>query len=199
MPLPFNEPVRHVLVYRDSSIYCKEWFDSLVKPIFDRAALDYTLCDTALLSEQLENTMENAVKFYIQKSTPRKSSWLGWWSASAQPPPLIPEKPLYDPQEAIIAIGPNAWSALVDTLARVKSKPDFDLIEQFPILGRVSGKDLTGWKTIPLRMFEFFFTRNKVQTVGNEALAIVLEKTTSLDNKDGMDPDLLQKLKVYCD
>ncbi|KAJ3261037.1 mitochondrial import inner membrane translocase subunit tim54 [Boothiomyces macroporosus] len=201
-PSKWNEPARKVAVYLDHNNWTPYWFDEFVKPIFDDGAVDYELIDPIHSSEiiaQVRDKIWDGKEFVSEKLKPKpakKASWFGSSSVSTEEqkdqlmqlhfPHL--QKLKYDPSIGLVAVGAIGWRHLLCGLmeGHLTSRNDvpFDHELEYPTLGFISTKNLSGWGYVPIRMYYWFNRRELAEKIGKEALAVVLGNKRGFKQED---------------
>jgi hypothetical protein len=120
-------------------------------------------------------------------------------------------RPSYDPNQAVVAVGPMAWKGALfglkegiegerETAAEAKDEKIVkDLkndgiskfnrgplrgIKQLPTLAFIPAKELTGWSLVPRRMLYWFYQRDDANAVADATMAMILESKRAYTDSD---------------
>ncbi|KAJ3325392.1 mitochondrial import inner membrane translocase subunit tim54 [Boothiomyces sp. JEL0866] len=198
----WNEPARKIAVYLDHNSWTPYWFDEFVKPILDDGAVDYDLIDPVHSSEiiaQVRDKIWDGKEYVTEKSKPKpvkKSSWFGTSSVSTEEqkeqlmqlhfPHL--QKLKYDPSVGLVAVGAIAWRHLLCGLMEghltLRNEQPFAYELEYPTVGFISTKNLSGWGHVPIRVYYWFNRRDLAEKIGRETLAVVLQEKREFKQED---------------
>ncbi|KAJ1567491.1 mitochondrial import inner membrane translocase subunit tim54 [Cladochytrium tenue] len=131
-PVHFHQRLRHVLVLLAPDQFARSCFDDFVKPVFDAGALDYTVVDAAdavalrrAVADRLWTGRDElaAAQQHDQQQRTAAAAASPWsparWFARAPAPEHPVERLLrdaakvYRPEDALVAVGPEAWDAVL--------------------------------------------------------------------------------------
>ncbi|KAI9345135.1 inner membrane protein import complex subunit Tim54-domain-containing protein [Zopfochytrium polystomum] len=130
-PLHFHERARNVIVYLSPTQYSERCFNDFVKPVFDAAALDYTVISSTsnaslrtTVMESIWTGKEELEKERVkerEKQRVRASSWVPRWTRREEQESSV-EKLLreiaiqYRPEDGLVAVGPEAWITVIKSV-----------------------------------------------------------------------------------
>ncbi|KAJ3269481.1 mitochondrial import inner membrane translocase subunit tim54 [Terramyces sp. JEL0728] len=197
----WNEPARKVAVYLDHNNWTPYWFDEFVKPILDDGAVDYELIDPVHSSEiiaQIRDKLWDGKEYVLEQNKPKppkKTSWFGSSvSTEEQKEQLMKlhfphlQKLKYDPSVGLVAVGAIGWRHLLCGLMEghltSRSEAAFTHELEYPTLGFISTKNLSGWGYVPNRIYYWFNRRQLAHQIGQETLRIVLGDKREFKQED---------------
>ncbi|KAJ3104854.1 mitochondrial import inner membrane translocase subunit tim54 [Phlyctochytrium planicorne] len=134
-PLPFFELPRRVIVFISPGDFPRYWFNEYVKPVFDAAGLDYELHDVRkggqtrkIVRDHIWDGKEELTKKLLEdqaKRTRQLASRGSWFRPRDEDVDLglignvlrdLERRPKYDSTEGLIAVGPEAWTEVLQGL-----------------------------------------------------------------------------------
>lgn len=176
-PIKATDPSDKVKIYIAPSFYALNWFNSYIRPFLYIGGMDYELVQKELEENfaDVVDTLNNTRKNWNYKTEKiRNRTWIEYFSRVQAPTRQVLE--IRNEFKGIVGVGPEVFSGLSlgyeEGLKGFKQEFQESSSKDYPILYSLPGKEQTGWRGFPKRIFWAFHQRWILQEVGDELIGL---------------------------
>ena len=200
LPIKPGDPSDKLKIYIAPSFYAMNWFNSYIRPFLFIGGMDYELVQKELdqIQEDVVNTIKNTRERWITQTVKiRDRTWIEYFRGIDAPTKDILK--VQNEFKGIVGVGPEVYDLVlagydhgvhcikeshVEDCTNSENLENLEKLEpsritatvedykNYPTLFHLPGKEQTGWRGFPKRIFWAFNQRWILQQVGDELVEI---------------------------